>query len=79
MNRFAAQLEELVMGRVGWGKFLSKVSFSYFILEVIRLDKLLAHTALLNFLILIRVETGCLLSHRIKATVCMLYMDSFYK
>ena len=53
MNRFAVELEEMVMGRVGWGKFLSKVCFSYFILEVIRLDKLLAHKALLTFLKLI--------------------------
>ena len=53
MNRFAAELEELVGGRVGPGNFLSKVYFSYFILEVIRLDKPLAHKALLNFLILI--------------------------
>ena len=80
LNRFAAELEEMVMGRVGWEKFLRKVCFSYFILEVIRLDKLLAHKALLTFLKLIWVETGCLLfSHRLKATVCMLDMDSFYE
>ena len=53
LNRFAVELEEMVMGRVGWGKFLSKVCFSYFVLEVIRLDKLLAHKALLTFLKLI--------------------------
>lgn len=45
--------------------------------EIIRFDKLLAQKVL-NFLIYL--ETACLLfSHRVKARVCMLYTDSFYK
>lgn len=45
--------------------------------EIIRFDKLLAQKVL-NFLMYL--ETACLLfSHRVKARVCMLYTDSFYK
>lgn len=45
--------------------------------EIFRFDKLLAQKVL-NFLIYL--ETACLLfSHRVKARVCMLYTDSFYK
>lgn len=71
--------KDVLEGR-GWGggsSSVKKVSFSYFIFEVIGFDKLLAQKEL-NFLT--ELAIGCLLfSHWVKARECRLYIDSSYK